>query len=789
MKKWTLRLAGALALAVVLIGLLAWLTLRASLPTLDGEIAVAGLDSAVTIERDAGGMVTITAANRADAAYATGFAHGQDRFFQMDIIRRRSAGEVSALVGAMALELDKRFRLHRFRTRAEASLAALPDSDLEVLRRYAAGVNEGLASLGSKPFEYYVLGVDPAPWRPEDTILVAYSMFLNLNDERADRDLKRGLAHRVLPAAVFDFMYPQGTPWDAPLMGEPRETVPVPAASVMSTRDVLDAAPSAAEIGKPDIAGSNNWAVSGALTETGRALISNDMHLGLTVPGIWYQARLVVEGDAPRDVTGVILPGTPFMIGGSNTMIAWGNTNSYGDWSDAVVLQPGAADGTYRTSEGDRSFAEIVEVIEIKGNEPVDFVVRETIWGPVHDNVDYPDGEIAVSWTAHHVKSLNLELLRLETASSVDEALDIANTMGGPPQNFVVGDRDGNVGWTIAGQIPVRAGYEPFLPSDWSNGAGWNGWLEPEQYPRVVNPESGRIWTANSRVADGEALRLIGDSGYDLGARARQIRDALFEQDRFTAEDMLQIQIDDRALFLSRWRDLLLNELTDAAIAGDAGLEEYRELVRDWIPRAAPESVGYRLVRTFRLEVQSRVFHALMAPARAEYGDDAELRLSNQFEGPLWALVSEQPAHLLPGQFETWQALFTDAVHGAIRYFEENYGPSLADRSWGERNTVSIRHMLSGALPAFNGFLDIPDEPLAGDVDLPRAQGRQFGASQRFSVAPGDEANGIMHIPAGQSGHPLSEFYRKGHEDWANGTPSPFLPGASRHKLLLTPAE
>ena len=198
-----------------------------------------------------------------------------------------------------------------------------------------------------------MLGVAPAPWQPEDTILVAYSMFLNLNDERADRDLKRGLAHRVLPAEIFSFMYPQGTPWDAPIMGEPRTTAPIPAAEVMSTRDVMDDAPSAGEIGKPDLAGSNNWVVAGDLTETGGALMSNDMHLGLTVPGIWYQARLVVAGTEPRDVTGVILPGTPFMIGGSNTKIAWGNTNSYGDWTDAVVLQPGAAEGTYKTIDGD----------------------------------------------------------------------------------------------------------------------------------------------------------------------------------------------------------------------------------------------------------------------------------------------------------------------------------------------------------------------------------------------------------------------------------------------------
>jgi penicillin G amidase len=789
MKKWILRLAGALVSAAVIISVLAWMTLRASLPTLDGEIVVMGPAAATAISRDTDGIVTIAAATREDVAFATGFAHGQDRFFQMDIIRRRSAGEVSELVGAVALDIDKRFRFHRFRTRAREAVAQLPAADLRILERYAVGVNEGLASLGTEPFEYFLLGEDPRPWLPEDTILVAYTMFLNLNDERADRDLKRGLARRVLPEELFTFMYPQGTPWDAPLMGEPRATARIPSADIVSTRDVIGEPPSANEIGKPDLAGSNNWVVGGALTESGRALMSNDMHLGLTVPGIWYQARLVVNGDEPRDVTGVTLPGTPFVIGGSNGLVAWGNTNSYGDWSDAVVLQPGAIDGTYRNGDADLPFTEFVELIEIKGGEPVEYVIRETIWGPVHDRVQYPDGEVAVSWTAHDAASLNLNLLRLETATSVTEALDIANTMGGPPQNFVVGDAEGNAGWTIAGRIPVRVGYESTLPADWSNGAGWSGWVEPDQYPRVVNPGSGRIWTANARVADGEALDIIGDSGYDLGARARQIRESLFEKDRFDANDMLAIQIDDRALFLSRWRDLLLREIDESTAADDPGLAEFRQLVDNWIPRAVPDSTGYRLVRTFRLEVQAQLFHALMHPARMEYGDDVELRISNQFEGPLWALVSQQPEHLLPGQFGSWRELFIQAVHASIRSFEDNYGTSLSERTWGERNTVAIRHMLSGAVPMLAGFLDIPAEPLPGDVDMPRAQGRRFGASQRFSVAPGDESNGIMHIPAGQSGHPLSEFYKKGHRDWAEGKPSPFLPGETQHKLLLIPAE
>ncbi|MDH3375119.1 MAG: penicillin acylase family protein, partial [Gammaproteobacteria bacterium] len=723
-----------------------------------------------------------------DLAFATGFAHAQDRFFQMDLIRRRSAGELSELFGGVAVESDKRLRFHRFRARAKAAMAAMPTGETALLRHYSDGVNAGLASLAAKPFEYFMLRVDPEPWVAEDSLLVVYTMFINLTDERATRDVQRGLAHRILPHEVYAWMYPQGTPWDAPMMGQARPVAAVPSAAVMSIRDVPDNAPPSHELGKPMLNGSNNWAVGGMLTPSGRAIVSNDMHLGLQAPNIYYQARLVVAGDKPRDVAGVTLPGAPFVVAGSNTKMAWGYTNSYGDWSDAVILRPGTIPDTYKTPAGDLLFSEFKERINVKNADPVDITIRETIWGPVDESVDYPDGEIAVSWIAHNIDAANLRIIDLEYADSVSAALDIANTMGMPPQNFVVGDASGNVAWTITGKIPKRGDFDPMLPADWSESGGWSGWVAAEDYPRIVNPEGGRIWSANARVADGPALDIIGDGGYDLGARARQIRDRLFATDTFTPADMLAIQIDDRALFLARWRDLLVDVLDNDTIAGDAQLAEYRRLAEQWIPRAAPESVGYRLVRAFRLEVQARVFHALMAPVRDAYGDDVKLRISNQFEAPLWSLVTEQPTHLLPANYDSWRELMVAAVQENIRYFEENFEGSLANRTWGERNMAAIQHPLSRALPVLAEFLDMPREPLAGDVDLPKAQGPDFGASERFSVSPGDEANSLMHMPTGQSGHPLSDYYRRGHEDWVRGQPSPFLPGTTQHKLILLPA-
>jgi penicillin amidase len=787
MKRWVVRLLSGLGFAATVLFILAWLALRASLPELDGDVNVDGLSAVATIERDAAGIPTITADNRVDLAFATGFAHGQDRFFQIDLTRRQAAGELSEIIGAATLDVDKQYRFHRFRSRAQVAISALPESELAILKSYTEGVNAGLASLDAKPFEYFVLGADPQAWLTEDSILVLYAMFAMLNDSRAIRDVQRGLAHRILPLEAYEWLYPQGTPWDAPLMGEPRSPALMPSPDEYSIRHVRSDAPSANEVGKPNLNGSNNWAVGGALTSTGRAIVSNDMHLGLSAPNIYYQARLVVDSGEHRDVTGVTLPGAPFVVAGSNGNVAWGFTNSHGDWTDAVLLKAGSSPDTYQAPGGELPYVIHRENINVKGDDPVEFVVRETIWGPVVEGIDYPDGDIAVSWIAHHIEAVNLRMLDLETTQNVHEAIDVANTMGIPPQNFVTGDAGGNIAWTIAGKIPQKSSFNAMLPADWSEEPGWIGWLDASLYPRVVNPESGRIWTANARVTDGQALDLVGDGGYDLGARARQIRNGLFAKEKFAPADMLEIQYDDRAVFLEPWRDLLLEVLNDEAISGDAQLSEYRRLAAEWIPRAVPDSVGYRLVRAFRLEVQARVFHALMAPVRDEYEGEVRLRISNQFEASLWTLVTEQPTHLLPANFETWQELMLESVRENIRYFENNFDGPLANRSWGERNTARISHPLSRAMPILSGFLDMPSDPLNGDVDMPKAQGPTFGASERFSVSPGDEANGVMHMPTGQSGHPLSDFYRDGHEDWVKGRASPFLPGEVQYTLVLQP--
>ena len=791
MKRILARFIIAAASLALIAGVLVYTVLLKSLPRLDGEFVTEGITADVSIQRDAGGIPVITAGNRVDLAYGTGFVHGQDRFFQMDLTRRNAAGELAELFGPDALDIDRRHRFHRFRTRANAVVLALSDEEHEVVQAYADGVNAGLTSLGAKPFEYFLTGTEPRPWEKADSILVVYTMYMELNDERANRDVRRGLAHRILPPNVFSWLYPEGTSWDAPMLGEPREDAPVPDVDEYNLNEVTTASLQSTNHadGEPLLPGSNNWAIAGSLTQSGGAIVANDMHLGITTPNVFYRARLRTSDASSSDLIGVTLPGAPILVAGSNGRVAWGNTNSYGDWTDAVVVVPGAKPGTYMTPDGPREFDIFEERIAVKNAEPEIYEIRETIWGPVLDDNPDPDNEIAVSWIAHHTRGVTLGHLALESAGDVEEAMNIANTIGMPPQNFVVGDADGNIGWTIAGSIPRRAGFDPLLPADWSESGGWVGWFSPNEYPRVMNPESGRIWTANARVVDDEGLSIIGDGGYDLGARAQQIRNGLFSVDRFEPDSMLTVQLDDRAIFLNRWRDLLLVVLDEEAMSGNSDREKSRSLVQDWIPRAAPESVGYRLVRAFRSEVRGRVFTMMMQPVLETFGEDTQLRISNQFESPLWTMVTERPTHLLTANYESWEDLLLQSIDANIEYFSGNFDGGLEQRTWGERNTASIRHPLSRALPFLSRWLDMPAVALPGDSNLPRAQGPSFGASERFAVTPGNEKGGYMHMPAGQSGHPLSDYYRVGHDDWVRGRPSAFLPGEPVHTLTLKSAQ
>ena len=355
-----------LMLPVVALG--AWVAVRRSLPRIDGEITAQGLHARVRVERDGLGVPTIYAEGREDLAFGLGFVHGQDRFFQMDSLRRYAAGELAELFGAgpdgAILAMDRRIRVMRFRSVAQEVVANLGAAERRQLGAYVEGVRAGLGSLGARPFEYLLLRDAPRPWVAEDSVLVILSLFIDLQADNIAKESARGNLRDVLPAPLAEFLSPAGMEeWDSPLFGGPIAMPPVPG------REVFDVGrePRATTDGTPwdqledFVAGSNNWALAGSRTADGRAWVANDMHLHLRVPGVWYRARLDCpdeDGTGRRQsVIGVTVPGGPGVVVGSNGRIAWGFTNTQGDWSDLIELDvPPDDPDRYATPEGLRPF-------------------------------------------------------------------------------------------------------------------------------------------------------------------------------------------------------------------------------------------------------------------------------------------------------------------------------------------------------------------------------------------------------------------------------------------------
>ncbi len=807
MIRWLKRIALLLLVLVVLLFATGWWLLRGSLPKLDGELALPGLSAPVSIQRDALGVVTIDAANDADMARALGYVHAQERYFEMDLMRRTSAGELAELFGPVAVDLDKSHRVHRMRARVMANLDAFTGDKLAQLQAYTDGVNAGLDALSVRPWPYLMLQQQPRRWELADSALTGYAMYFDLQDSQNTRELALWKIRPHVPAALFSLLTRDGTEWDAPLFGEARGNALLPDADELDLRKLpipanRDLAP-LADKGTP---GSNNWAVAGALTADGRAIVADDMHLGLRAPNIWFRARLrYPDARAPGgkvDISGFTLPGLPAVVVGSNGHVAWGFTNSYGDWADWAVI-PRCHDKAGATIDAGGMTCddgtEFNEPIKVAGQPTVDFTVRETFWGPVlRESKNL--GVFALRWVPQLPGSLRVSFADLAIARDLPTAFAIADQAGIPAQNFVVADASGRIGWRIIGGFPQRdpacdsiepdRGVIRARPSSGTaDGAlpmvgGCSPWqTDSTASPRLIDPALRRIWTANNRTQEGDGLKLAGDGGYALGARAKQIRDDLFAKEKFTEKDLLAIQLDDRALFLGRWWNLLQSE---GKKSNGSALAALAQAGKQWEGRATTDSVSYRIVRAWRLAVHTRIADGLTAPAQAALGDDFTMPDLPQLEGVAWPLLDERPMHLLSRRYPTWDALLEDAAR-EVRDDLAQRGP-LEQRTWGERNTAKICHPLASALPArLKSTLCMPADPLPGDSAMPRVQGPAFGASERMVVSPGHEAEGIIHMPGGQSGNPLSPFWGAGHDDWVHGRPTPFLPGKAEYTLTLKP--
>jgi penicillin amidase len=792
------------SLIVAVLGLV-WGTLSASLPALDGNLKAAGLERPVEVERDSLGIPTIRGENRKDIAYATGFVHAQDRFFQMDILRRRAAGELSELFGPATLPADREARVHRFLVRAGSEFNALNKDEMELLQAYADGANAGLRQLKAKPFEYYVLGVEPRNWTPRDCILVIYAMALDLQDRPGHVELAADALKRALPQKAFEFFAPEFSSWDTPLDGsEYSSQLAVPNQNDFDLRTARSQSPEAMEqdanIPEPDLLGrdlfeprsgigSNCWVLAGPRTQSGLPILANDPHLDLRVPNIWYRIAYSWPSAASEPanyVCGVSVPGAPPVVIGSNGHVVWGLTFPYIDADDVVLIETKDDDSNlYRTPQGWRPFENCAESIRIRGRDPEIFRFQTTVWGPVIGRL--PDGTLqALHQVVDQNGTVNLHRMQLETARTAEEALAIAKISGIPDLNFFVADTSGKIGWTIMGPIPHRTGFDGRLPVSWSDGScRWDGWCAPDEYPERCGSNIDFIWNANNRMVGRTEFARLGDGGYDRGARARQIRDDLQQLRSATQKDMLKIQLDDRAVFLERWHNQLLSTLSNPEALSNRERLEFRRRLGDWSGRANAGSIAYRLVREYREEVARRVFEPISDAAKNFYPGFSYDFL--KIEDPLWSLIDSQPMNLLNRKYENWNALFFSAVDSVIQKIKAQKD-GYSRYTVGDKNATRIQHPLGAAIPQLGPWLNMTVDRLPGDrFDMPRIQAPTFGSSLRMAVSPGQEKEGYLIMACGESGNPLSPHYRDCHEAWVTNTATPFLPGIAVHQLLLRP--
>ena len=608
-------------------------------------------------------------------------------------------------------------------------------------------------------FEYLLTGAEQQPWQSEDSLLVIFSMYLDLQTATFERDQALIQIQQQYGAKMVEFLT-QPSQYQAALDGSVltpyTQTIPQlptqPLAAIKSITANLEV-------------GSNNWAVTADLTNTQAAMLSDDMHLSMAVPVIWYRAQLnYTHNNQAYQVTGVSLPGAPAIVVGSNNKIAWGFTNGYIDTADWVAL-----------TDSSKTW-QVNEVITLdNGNDEI-YPLTLSEYGPVKYINNQP---YALSWAAHQPYAVDMQLLQLEQAETVDDALNIASNVGIPVQNLMVVDSQGSAAWKHMGGIPART-----VPSELAiNESEYSAtWQQNEVIrPFVKNPESGRLWTGNSRVVSAEDNARFGNGGYALGARATQIRDRLFEKQQFNEGDFYQLQLDNQARFLTPWHSLLLEQLKQQPEHN----ADYINALDNWQQCACSTSVGYTLVKMYRDELINILFSSIEASLNKQDGTLSYVK--RDLEPAVWQLIKAQPASWINPQFTNWEQQLQAAFEQTLAQLTAKFGNNIQNWQWGKVNELAIEHPFAKQIPLLSKLLNMPTAPGFGDSYMPAVQKTSFGASQRFIAQPGHLESAILTVPGGQSGHPLSEFYRAGFDEYVEGKHTPLLPQTFMHQIEIVP--
>jgi penicillin amidase len=754
-------------------------TLHSSLPRRAGIAEIPELSAPVEVELDAHAVPRLRASSLADAFRAQGFMHAQERFFAMDLMRRSPAGELAALVGERALRLDRRVRPFEFRTRAAALLERLPAEQRQWLAAYAQGVNAGLADLGAVPPEYLLLRTVPEPWSAEDSVLVVYALYTQLsNDETFEKP--QAAMRAVLPPALYAFLTPATSRFDRPLIHPEDDPtggyapVEVPPTAAVDLRE-QPAPHFPRRIVDPPYSGpgSNQWAADASRTASGRAVLANDPHLDLRLPSLFYRCELYWPGFTVR---GASVPGLPGILIGASDTLAWGATVSYADQSDWIVVEVDPSDpDRYRVPGGTEPFTTKSLPIAVAGRDAPERVeIRGTRWGPVVDR-DGLGRPLVLEATWLGDDGVDLDILDLMRADSVETGLDVVARWAGPSLNWMLADARGTIGWGINGPVPRRVGFDGSVPE--SRAEGTRRWQGLAELPRLARGNDGVLFTANNRTLPIAAADLLGHA-WMRPLRAQRIDEMLGERGTLDESEFLEMQLDTRASAYETMRALILETVPDAE--RDPQLAWARRIAAGWNGHSDAGETGFLLMQRFYRVLQRRAIEPMLAPVYA--ADPAFVYRWPLADEVLARLLETRPANLLSADYSSWEDFLRSALRSTVAALAA--GPGL-DASWGEVNRLEVEHPLAG-LPLIGRWLRLPAIEQSGSTVSVRVATASYGAVLRMAVSPADPASGYLELAGGQSGHFLSANFSDLEADWAAGRPTPFLAGptAARFRLV-----
>lgn len=749
--KWGLFFLGVLVLVLALF-VQPWVP-----NTQEGVFQLEGLQKSVTVDWDSHHIPWVKAHSWQDAYLLQGYLSAQDRFFQMDLTRRKLAGRLSEVFGERALSSDIQYRTWNFSKTAELAVKAMSPENRARFEAYAQGVNQFLAHK-QKPWEMKLLRAPLTPWRAEDCLLVVLSMYDHLNRHQSSHEealalLKQKLAPRALSFFLIDWGF-----LDAPIVPDrfPLPDPPLPPPKDFQVKPGFRLAPS--QNGPDDFEpGSNAWAISGRLTQSGVPILAGDPHLDLRVPNLWYRMGLSIAG---ASVYGVTIPGIPGIVIGRNDHLAWTFTNASVDNADQILLSPQANEISSRT-----------ETIQIQGKPDHQFNALDSPWGPIiAQEGDHP---VALQWTAldpHNLKTLDLS--EVNSAGSTQELLTALRSWAGPPQNAIFATRSGDIGWTLVGRIPKRIGFDGQLRQPRTSDQKWLGYLSESQYPVRLNPPEGFIVSANQRTLPISTSFLPFGSHWPNAARARRITDLLAAGSQWSASQSFQVQLDNLSLTHMKYRDLWAQcSQPNTETSTLHWFSKLEPLLKQWNGRTDLNSTAYPILKHFRI----RLHQQLLTPiAMTLDSDKASLLVDFLTNDALISRVlKHQPRNFLPPEYSSYCELIQTAMLEAAQSLA-NSPEELLKITWGQLNKSEINHPLSRVFPKWlSGWINFPTLPLPGDSLVPNVMTPMNGASMRMVIDLADSKHSLFSQPGGQTANPWSPYYSEFFRPWVEGHPVP----------------